>query len=181
MFGAITPAFRLPLILTVIHGFSCKEAAGILGDVRDRDVLEVGSGAGQCSRWVRSRGGRGVGLDLSHRQLQHSRRLDEVTGLPVPSVRATATALPFRDGSFDAVFSAFGIGFSDVGHSFEMTLPAATDAGLAAARAALLQQAERGTRDADRKARRAEKKNKAAAKPAEAAAPAAEPAPQPAA
>ncbi len=43
-----------------------------------------------------------------------------------------------------AVFSAFGIGFSDVGHSFEMTLPAATDAGLAAARAALLQQAERG-------------------------------------
>ena len=30
MFGAITPAFRLPLILTVIHGFSCKEAAGIL-------------------------------------------------------------------------------------------------------------------------------------------------------
>lgn len=31
VFGSITPAFRLPLILTVIHGFSCKEAAGILG------------------------------------------------------------------------------------------------------------------------------------------------------
>lgn len=30
VFGAITPAFRLPLILTVIHGFSCKEAAAIL-------------------------------------------------------------------------------------------------------------------------------------------------------
>jgi len=30
VFGSITPAFRLPLILTVIHGFSCKEAAGIL-------------------------------------------------------------------------------------------------------------------------------------------------------
>lgn len=43
-----------------------------------------------------------------------------------------------------AVFSAFGIGFSDVGHSFEATLSPATDAGLAAARATLLQQAERG-------------------------------------
>ncbi len=43
-----------------------------------------------------------------------------------------------------AVFSAFGIGFSDVGHSFEVTLPAPTSAGLAAARATLLQQAERG-------------------------------------
>jgi RNA polymerase sigma-70 factor (ECF subfamily) len=30
VFGSITPAFRLPLILTVIHGFSCKEAARIL-------------------------------------------------------------------------------------------------------------------------------------------------------
>lgn len=85
-----------------------EEAAGILGDVRGRVVLEVGSGAGQCSRWVRAQGGHGIGLDLSHRQLQHSRRLDEATGLAVPSVRGTATALPFRDRSFDAVFSSFG-------------------------------------------------------------------------
>ena len=82
--------------------------AGVLGDVRDRDVLEVGSGAGQCSRWVRARGGRAIGLDLSHRQLQHSRRIDVETGVVVPSVRGTATALPFRDASFDVVFSSFG-------------------------------------------------------------------------
>lgn len=31
VFGSITPVFRLPLILTVVHGFSCKEAAAILG------------------------------------------------------------------------------------------------------------------------------------------------------
>ena len=30
--------------------------AGLLGDARGRDVLEVGSGAGQCSRWVRNQG-----------------------------------------------------------------------------------------------------------------------------
>ena len=30
VFGSITPAFRLPLLLTVVHGFSCKEAAAIL-------------------------------------------------------------------------------------------------------------------------------------------------------
>lgn len=80
----------------------------ILGDVRDRDVLEIGSGAGQCSRWVCAQGGRGIGLDLSYRQLQHSRRIDEATGVLVPSVCATATALPFADRSFDVVFSSFG-------------------------------------------------------------------------
>ena len=36
--------------------------AGLLGPLAGRDVLEVGSGAGQCSRWVRSQGGRAVGL-----------------------------------------------------------------------------------------------------------------------
>ncbi len=72
------------------------------------DVLEVGSGAGQCSRWVRTHGGRGFGLDLSHRQLQHSLRLDEETGVRVPSVRGTATDLPFAPQAFDIVFCSFG-------------------------------------------------------------------------
>ena len=82
--------------------------AGVLGLVSGLDVLEVGSGAGQCSRWVRTQGGRSIGLDLSLRQLQHARRLDEATGVAVPSVLGTATALPFADTTFDVVFSSFG-------------------------------------------------------------------------
>ncbi len=82
--------------------------AGVLGGLAGRAVLEVGSGAGQCARWIRSQGGRAFGLDLSHRQLQHSRRIDDATGVVVPSVRGTATDLPFADGSFDVVFSSFG-------------------------------------------------------------------------
>jgi RNA polymerase sigma-70 factor (ECF subfamily) len=31
VFDSITPAFRLPIVLTVVHGFSCKEAAAVLG------------------------------------------------------------------------------------------------------------------------------------------------------
>lgn len=31
VFATMTPAFRAPLLLTTIHGFSCKEAAAILG------------------------------------------------------------------------------------------------------------------------------------------------------
>src|SRR3546814_20316385 len=80
----------------------------MLGGVRDKDVLEVGSGAGQCSRWVTSQGGRGIGLDVSERQLQHSRRIDAETGIVVPSVCGTATALPFSDATFAVVFSSFG-------------------------------------------------------------------------
>jgi SAM-dependent methyltransferase len=82
--------------------------AHVLGDVAGRAVLEIGCGAAQCARWLTSQGARVVGLDVSHRQLQHGRRIDADTGLDVPTVCATATSLPFADGSFDIAFSAFG-------------------------------------------------------------------------
>ena len=85
-----------------------EDRAGALGDVRDRDVLELGCGACQCSRWVLARGGRPVGLDVSLRQLQHSRRIDDEHRTHVPVLCAGAADLPFRDRSFDVVFSAFG-------------------------------------------------------------------------
>jgi SAM-dependent methyltransferase len=81
---------------------------GLLGSVTDRDVLEVGCGAAGCSRWLITQGARPIGLDVSARQLQHARRIDEQTGLRVPVVQATATDLPFRDGSFDLACSAYG-------------------------------------------------------------------------
>ena len=80
----------------------------LLGDVTGKRVLELGCGAGQCSRWVNEHGGHAVGLDVSLRQLQHSRRIDAERGTTVPAVCATATALPFADDTFDIVFSSFG-------------------------------------------------------------------------
>ncbi len=79
-----------------------------LGTVSGRDVLEIGCGAGQCSRWVLARGGRPIGIDVSMRQLQHSRRIDLEHGVQVPVLCAGAAGLPFGDASFDVVFSAFG-------------------------------------------------------------------------
>ena len=86
-----------------------EEQLRILGpDLAGKDVLEVGSGAGQCSRWLVSQGARAIGLDLSHRQLQHSLRIDDQSGFAVPVVQGTGTDLPFADAAFDIVFSAFG-------------------------------------------------------------------------
>jgi SAM-dependent methyltransferase len=85
-----------------------ESSARLLGDVAGRDVLEVGAGGGHCARWLRSQGANAVAVDLSLRQLQHARRIDDETGLAVPAACATATALPFGAGSFDIVCSAFG-------------------------------------------------------------------------
>jgi SAM-dependent methyltransferase len=82
--------------------------ARLLGDVAGRRVLEVGCGAAQCARWLRRQGADVVGVDISWRQLQHARRLDEVSGTSVPVVLGDAQRLPFRDEVFDVACSAYG-------------------------------------------------------------------------
>ncbi|RNG32517.1 class I SAM-dependent methyltransferase [Streptomyces botrytidirepellens] len=92
-----------------------EEEAGLLGpadQLEGRDVLEVGAGAAQCSRWLAARGARPVAFDISHRQLRHAQRIDAGAAARGPSgialVQADATALPFRDGAFDLACSAYG-------------------------------------------------------------------------
>lgn len=71
-------------------------------------MLEVGCGAGQCGRWLRANGGHAVGVDVSLRQLEHSRRLDASAGIGLPVLQADAQKLPFAAGSFDLACSAYG-------------------------------------------------------------------------
>ncbi|MEY9214173.1 class I SAM-dependent methyltransferase [Thermobifida halotolerans] len=82
---------------------------GSPSELADRRVLEVGCGAGQCGRWLRAQGvAEVVGIDVSGRQLQHSRRIDEAVGCVLPTVQADAQRLPFADAAFDVVCSAYG-------------------------------------------------------------------------
>jgi SAM-dependent methyltransferase len=53
------------------------ELLGPAAALKGLAVLEVGAGAAQCSRWLAAQGARPVALDLSARQLQHARRIDQ--------------------------------------------------------------------------------------------------------
>jgi SAM-dependent methyltransferase len=85
-----------------------EEQARLLGDVAGARVLELGCGAAAGARWLRTQGATVVGLDLSARMLRHACAGAARTGVRVPLVQADALALPFPDGSFDVVFTAFG-------------------------------------------------------------------------
>lgn len=77
-------------------------------DLAGRAVLEIGSGAAQCARWLVQRGARVVATDVSAGMLAASRRLDARSGTQVPIAQADARALPFASGSFDAAFTSYG-------------------------------------------------------------------------
>lgn len=73
----------------------------VLGDVKGRDILELGCGAAQWSIALAKLGARPVGLDLSERQLVHARGLMDEAGVDFPLVHASAEMIPLPDLSFD--------------------------------------------------------------------------------
>jgi SAM-dependent methyltransferase len=95
------------------EGLTEDEAAllGPVGELAGRRILEVGCGAAQCSGWLARRGVHAIGIDISVNQLRHARRFDggpRAQSGRLAVVAATATDLPFRDGTFDAAFASYG-------------------------------------------------------------------------
>ena len=87
---------------------SANRTPRLLGDVRDRCVLEIGCGSAMCSRWLVGPG-RPRGRDRPVRRHAAPRAAgNAATGIEVPLVQADAQRLPFRDDSFDLAFTAFG-------------------------------------------------------------------------
>lgn len=85
-----------------------EEDAHLLGAVAGRQVLEVGAGAAQCSRWLAAQGALVVATDVSGGMLAAGAELDRRSGVHVPLVQSDARRLPFADGTFDVAFTSFG-------------------------------------------------------------------------
>ena len=73
-------------------------------------VLEVGCGAAQCGRWLRTQDAQVVAFDISAGQLRHAQiAIRAAKELPAPLlIQADAGELPLPDASIDLACSAFG-------------------------------------------------------------------------
>lgn len=83
-----------------------EKDAQLLGDVSGARVLEIGCGSAPCTAWLADANTNAnavltTGFDISAGMLRHAH-----PGLPL--VQADARAFPYRSGSFDVAFSAFG-------------------------------------------------------------------------
>jgi SAM-dependent methyltransferase len=77
-----------------------EDTAHLLGDVAGLDVMEVGCGSGQGTRWAGAQGARALGVDLSFGMLS------QLGGAAL--IQGDARSLPLTSGAFDLAFSAFG-------------------------------------------------------------------------
>jgi len=92
-----------------IVGETLAEAA----DLRfGQAVLDVAAGNGNASLAAARRGALVTSTDFVQELLDKGRTRAQAEGLSVHFQRADAEALPFADGSFDAVLSTFGVMFT---------------------------------------------------------------------
>lgn len=82
---------------------------GTPGDLPAGPVLEIGGGAGQCGRWLRRHGVDLVSTDLSMGMVRQGAAVNRTSGVPLPLLQCDGARLPFGDGSFGAVFTAYGV------------------------------------------------------------------------
>lgn len=86
----------------------------VLGEVRGKDILELGCGAARWSVELAQHGARMVGLDFSPARLDQARGQMERAGVDFPLVRASAESVPLPSGRFDIVFCDWGaVTFTD--------------------------------------------------------------------
>jgi SAM-dependent methyltransferase len=75
-------------------------------------ILDLSTGTGWTSRVVARRGAAVTGVDIASDLLDAARARAAAEGLPIEYRLGDAEALPFEDGSFDAVISTCGVMFA---------------------------------------------------------------------
>ena len=108
MFSRISPQYdRMNRLMTAGLDGRWRRAAVAAAEPRGADVLDIGCGTGDLSAEFRRAGaGSVIGADFSAAMLARAR--DKAAGKAGGGwLQADALRLPFADGSFDAVASAF--------------------------------------------------------------------------
>jgi len=108
-----------------VFGVPGEKDLQVLGDVHDKDVLELGCGGGQWTIRLARQGARCTGQDISDIQIEYARDFAAQAEIRPPGQalfrQGNAEDLSdWPDESFDIVFSNFGaIGFVDIDSCFK--------------------------------------------------------------
>lgn len=85
---------------------------GLLGDVKGRNILELGCGGGQNAIVLTKWGATVIGLDLSMAQLAYATELADSEGVSTKFVQGNMEDLSqFQNNSFDIALSSHAIGY----------------------------------------------------------------------
>lgn len=99
---------KMGVELAIVGELLCESVPVLSGD----RVLDVGTASGNTALAAARRRATVTGVDITPAQLERARLRATAEGLQVDFQDGDATALTFRDGSFDVVMSTFGAIFA---------------------------------------------------------------------
>lgn len=92
---------------------------GLIGDVREKQVLDLGCGAGEAAVYFARKGAHASGIDISGEMINVAQRLAEKHCVQVNFQRMAAEALQFPDACFDTVYGYGALHHIDLARSGE--------------------------------------------------------------
>lgn len=86
----------------------------LLGNVKNKKILEIGCGGAQCSIAFAKQGAKVIGIDISNEQLKFAKALSEKNKVKIKFYQGDIKKIPrIKSNSQDVVFSAFALQYVD--------------------------------------------------------------------
>jgi len=105
---------NIPIDVHYGPGSPNEQQLGLLGNVTNQDILELGCGGAQCSIAFAKQGAHVTGIDISEKQLKFAQALAEQNKVHISLIQGDIRELPqIQSNSHDIAFSAFALLYVD--------------------------------------------------------------------
>jgi ubiquinone/menaquinone biosynthesis C-methylase UbiE len=105
---------EVPVGISYGPGMPTEKKLNLLGNVRKKNVLEIGCGGAQCGIGFAKQGAKVIGMDISEEQLKYAKRLSEKNNVKITLIKGDIVNLKkIKSNSQDIVFSSWALFYID--------------------------------------------------------------------
>ncbi|MEK6898809.1 MAG: methyltransferase domain-containing protein [Nanoarchaeota archaeon] len=105
---------NIPIDIHYGPGSPNEKSLNLIGNVKNKNVLEIGCGGAQCSIAFAKKGAKVTGIDISEEQLKFANELAKKNKVNIKFYQGDIKKLPqIKSKSQDIVFSAFALHYVD--------------------------------------------------------------------
>lgn len=102
--------YKIPLDISYGPGTPNEDKLKLMGNLKDKKVLEIGCGGAQCGIIFAKRGAKVIGIDISKEQLKYAKILAEKNNVKIQLLQGDVTMLlQIKSNSQDIVFSSWAL------------------------------------------------------------------------
>jgi ubiquinone/menaquinone biosynthesis C-methylase UbiE len=105
---------KIPIDIHYGPGSPNEDKLKLLGNLKGKNILEIGCGGAQCGIAMAKKGAKVTGIDISEQQLKFAKKLSEKNKVDIKFIQRDFRKFPeIKSNSQDIVFSAYALQYCD--------------------------------------------------------------------